>query len=94
MISFQPVLSSTSDTLVYNQSEPLNEDTSELGICYLIHYRQDVQMLALFLKLHSLIRCTAAIDATVVDQISNPLRFNVFYFFQSYLINTRFSLIT
>jgi len=94
MISFQPVLSSTSDTLVYNQSEPLNEDTSELGICYLIHYRHDVQMLALFLKLHSLIRCTAAIDATVVDQISNPLRFNVFYFFQSYLINTRFSLIT
>jgi NADH:ubiquinone oxidoreductase subunit C len=94
MLSLQSILSTTSDTLMYNQSEPLNEDTSELGTHYVLHYRQDLPTIALFLKLHTLIRCTAAVDVTVVDQLSNPLRFNVFYFIQSYLINTRVTLVT
>jgi len=53
-----------------------------------------MQSLALFCKLHSLIRSSNAIDATVIDRINSDLRFNVIYLTQSVITNSRLTLMT
>jgi|GEM_PF-5374719 hypothetical protein len=60
------------------------------GICY----RQDSQFVMAFLKMHSLVRATNAVDVTVVDRIEFDLRFNVIYHVQSVLLNLRYEIIT
>jgi NADH:ubiquinone oxidoreductase subunit C len=60
----------------------------------LIISRQDLRPISALIKLHSLTRVTNAIDITPVDNITNDLRFNVSYHFQSTTTNTRYILTT
>jgi len=70
------------------------EESSDQSTYYILHYRSDMQSLALFCKLHSLIRSSNAIDATVIDRINSDLRFNVIYLTQSVITNSRLTLMT
>ena len=76
-------------SVVNNLEDPLDQNAY-----YIIHYRSDLQSIAIFCKLHSLVRGNNAIDATVVDNINDELRFNVIYLLQSTTTNTRYALIT
>lgn len=60
----------------------------------LIVSRQDLRPMAALIKLHSLTRVTNAIDIIPIDNITNELRFNVSYHFQSVTTNTRYILTT
>jgi NADH:ubiquinone oxidoreductase subunit C len=60
----------------------------------LIVSRQDLRPVAALIKLHSLTRVTNAIDITPIDNITNELRFNISYHFQSTTTNARYILTT
>jgi NADH:ubiquinone oxidoreductase subunit C len=60
----------------------------------LIVSRQDLRPISVLIKLHSLTRVTNAIDITSIDNVTNDLRFNVSYHFQSTTTNTRYILTT
>jgi hypothetical protein len=79
----------------YEQEESSRaEELTDFNFFYLVYYRDDLLSMALFLKLHSLLRVTNAVDATVVDYIHYPLRFNLLYILQSHLTNSRYILST
>lgn len=74
--------------VVYNNS--LTADTLSVSAnTYVIAPRQELRMVAAFLKLNSLIRANNAIDITAVDNLNNELRFNINYQLQSITTNTR-----
>jgi len=56
--------------------------------------RQDLRPLAAMLKLHSLTRASSAVDITVIDNISQELRFNLSYHLLSITTNTRYTIST
>jgi NADH-quinone oxidoreductase subunit C len=76
-----------------NNSEALNANLFSVNT-YVITPRQELRSLAAFLKLNSLSRVTNAIDISIVDSISNELRFNINYQLQSSTTNTRWVLST
>jgi NADH:ubiquinone oxidoreductase subunit C len=66
-----------------------SKDNRAAQVISIISSRQDLKILAAFLKMHSLSRVSCAIDITVVDKINSELRFNINYQLLSTLINTR-----
>lgn len=71
----------------FTDSEDIDENNNETIVLVL---RQDLLVTGLYLKLHSLLRASNSLDATVVDYTFNPLRFNLLYFIQSWTTNFRF----
>jgi NADH:ubiquinone oxidoreductase subunit C len=91
----------SNNLIVYNSDLKKNinflEDNNEVKSCQTINIissRQDLKILAAFLKMHSLSRASCAIDITVVDKINAELRFNINYQLLSITTNTRFVLST
>jgi NADH:ubiquinone oxidoreductase subunit C len=56
--------------------------------------KHEIRQVALFLKLHSLVRALNAIDISVVDRVENKIRFSITYHLQSFVTNTRYSITT
>jgi len=75
------------ENLIFEQAsdlinpEDFDEHSSEEVIALVA--RQDALAMSLYLKLHSMLRASNSLDATVVDYVSAPLRFNLLYFIQS-----------
>jgi hypothetical protein len=92
------ILPEITDSLAYKPylftSNIDEEDYDYSSVTYLLHYRHDILSLGTFIKLHSLIRAGYSVDITIVDYISNKLRFNILYFLQSSVLNSRFMLAT
>lgn len=93
MYPISKLLPHSTDALVYSTT---HEDTTDLveATTSIVCYRQDTPPLAAFLKLHSLIRASSSIDATVVDRVTCELRFNLIYLLQSQMTNSRYTLAT
>jgi NADH-quinone oxidoreductase subunit C len=60
----------------------------------IITSRQETRQIVSFLKMHSIVRATNAIDISTVDRINHELRFNITYHLQSTTTNNRYSLST
>lgn len=85
-----------SNLIAYNNSQTADMsslDSVSFNI-YVVTPRQELRMVAAFLKLNSLSRVTNAIDITAVDNLNNELRFNINYQLQSITTNTRWVLST
>jgi hypothetical protein len=96
MLPFEVLFSSETDAQVYYPLDLslMTEDPLDQNIYYMTYYRNDLLSVATFLKLHSLVRATSAIDATVIDRVNHLLRFNLLYLLQSTTTNTRYVLTT
>lgn len=91
MKSFCSILFNDPNSSIYGEKwDAENEDNSRWSSYYILHYRQSLPSIALFFKLHSVTRAIGCVDATVVDHPENFLRFNVFYFVLSSLVNMRY----
>lgn len=93
--AFQVINNSQTDNLIYFPIGSSHNDNNDFkNIMYFINYRQSMQSLVLFIKLHSLTRGTNPIESTVIDHINFRLRFNLVYFIQSITTNVRYVLST
>ena len=81
----------TKNIVIYNSdkdvvSPALNQEVVEYELCIA---KEKLRNIAAFLKLHSIIRATNAIDLTVIDLVNQRQRFNVTYQLQSLTTNSR-----
>lgn len=66
-----------------------NNDEVISNNVYVLTPRQELRTVAAFIKMHSLLRASNAVDLTIVDNISHESRFNINYQFQSIVTNSR-----
>lgn len=92
MKSILTIYDNNNNLKVYNTMEMSKE--LQIANSFIVVSRQEIRSFLAFLKLNSLLRVTNAIDITVVDNISEDLRFNVTYQFQSITCNSRWNIST
>lgn len=86
----------TKNIVIYNSdkdivSPALNQEVVEYELCIA---KEKLRNISAFLKLHSIVRATNAIDLTVIDLVNQKQRFNVTYQLQSLTINSRWNINT